>query len=505
MANTTKQQQSNTFTGGLNTDLHPLTTPNNILTDCVNGTILTQNGNEYMLQNDSGNIELKGFKLPPGYVPIGLKEYNGILYIVSYNPITKRTEIGSYPSPDLLGTKEKDDCEFIVNGLDLNEIIQSEFNSKNTYTVLQCNGVPYKAVKNDVIFLSTPDAINSLSFFRTNFYIKTENTYHPIDIKINNLETVPVQLDRSGELAYKVSMPDIFLTVKRSDVTSKITGESTLNATADLLVTVNSDILQNVSNISNNIYIKAKIGETEKIAEIKSNLQEYYSAFKMDFPITSGTQTVNIELTPIIKYNNNTVVFDLNEEIIDSNITFIENTPVTALYTYKYKINKVGNEIDSLNVTFDVIDNTSMFSSGTTTSLTGTYNLYKGEVGQTIVLHPLYKENQVITTNSLVGTNTITIKNDMTLQEKLVEDEIYIFELTLKQTTSETVQDKVYRVYDKETGGTVREPYLENGIQKTVPLEVTNTQTYNFKKLLITSLTFNDRTEKDYSKIAITD
>lgn len=50
MANNTKQQAINTFTGGLNTDLHPLTTPNDILTDCINGTVITYNGNEYILQ-----------------------------------------------------------------------------------------------------------------------------------------------------------------------------------------------------------------------------------------------------------------------------------------------------------------------------------------------------------------------------------------------------------------------------------------------------------------------
>ena len=41
MANNTKQKAINTFTGGLNTDLHPLTTTNDILTDCINGTDIT--------------------------------------------------------------------------------------------------------------------------------------------------------------------------------------------------------------------------------------------------------------------------------------------------------------------------------------------------------------------------------------------------------------------------------------------------------------------------------
>ena len=30
-------------------DFNPLTTPNNVVTNCLNGTLLTFNGNEYVL------------------------------------------------------------------------------------------------------------------------------------------------------------------------------------------------------------------------------------------------------------------------------------------------------------------------------------------------------------------------------------------------------------------------------------------------------------------------
>jgi hypothetical protein len=51
-----KKQTVNVFSEGLNYDFHPMTTPNNVLTDVVNGTFLTFNGNELSLQNDAGNI-----------------------------------------------------------------------------------------------------------------------------------------------------------------------------------------------------------------------------------------------------------------------------------------------------------------------------------------------------------------------------------------------------------------------------------------------------------------
>lgn len=129
-----RKESANTFNEGLNFDLNPITTPNTVLTDCVNGTFITFNGDELALQNDSGNTtimipnlsaleynpigtyeqgdvvwitvneETKYYvnktgsnigvlqlphweesvvRLSDGFYPIGIKEYGGILYIVS--------------------------------------------------------------------------------------------------------------------------------------------------------------------------------------------------------------------------------------------------------------------------------------------------------------------------------------------------------------------------------------------------------------------------------------
>ena len=119
MANNTKQQAINTFTGGLNTDLHPLTTPNDILTDCINGTVITYNGNEYILQNDMGNYKLEKAKLWADYIPVGIKEYGNIMYIVSYNPIDKKCQIGSYPSPQTLFDSSSNDINRQYTGISI--------------------------------------------------------------------------------------------------------------------------------------------------------------------------------------------------------------------------------------------------------------------------------------------------------------------------------------------------------------------------------------------------
>lgn len=95
-----KKQTENTFTEGLIQDLHPLTTPNNVLTDALNATLITMNGNEFVLQNDMGNGRVEKAYLPPGYVPVGIKEFGGVIYVASYNPLTNKGQIGSFPSPE---------------------------------------------------------------------------------------------------------------------------------------------------------------------------------------------------------------------------------------------------------------------------------------------------------------------------------------------------------------------------------------------------------------------
>lgn len=115
-----KKETVNTFTGGMNKDLNPLVTPNDILTDALNAQMLTFNGDELSLQTDAGNTKIKAgddyIKLTEGFYPLGIKEHGGVLYIVSGkkgldengNPDTSKDEIefGSYPAPEFSADKE---------------------------------------------------------------------------------------------------------------------------------------------------------------------------------------------------------------------------------------------------------------------------------------------------------------------------------------------------------------------------------------------------------------
>lgn len=95
-----RDQTQNSFNDGLNTDLNAMVTPNTVMTDCLNGTLITYNGNEFVLQNDMGNGKVESAYLPTGFVPVGMKENGGIIYVASYNPLTKESQLGSFPSPE---------------------------------------------------------------------------------------------------------------------------------------------------------------------------------------------------------------------------------------------------------------------------------------------------------------------------------------------------------------------------------------------------------------------
>ena len=113
-----REQTVNTFENGIIMDLEPLKVPKSSLTNALNATLLTFNDNENSLQCDMGNGRVETAYLPSGYVPIGTTSLGGIIYIVSYNPIDKKCQIGSFPSPERNITSNKlgESGLFLYNG-----------------------------------------------------------------------------------------------------------------------------------------------------------------------------------------------------------------------------------------------------------------------------------------------------------------------------------------------------------------------------------------------------
>lgn len=99
MANTIMSAK-NSFQEGLIMDFSPDNTQATCMTSALNATLLTFNGNEMQLQNDMGNGRVETAFLPEGYIPVGSCEFGDIIYIVSYNPLTNKSQIGCFPSPE---------------------------------------------------------------------------------------------------------------------------------------------------------------------------------------------------------------------------------------------------------------------------------------------------------------------------------------------------------------------------------------------------------------------
>lgn len=119
----------NSFNGGLLMDMNDTVVPNTVLTDCLNGTLITFDGNEFILQNDSGNGRVESCALKKDFIPLGIKQYGGIIYIASMNPLTGECELGSFPSPERNISSEELSMDDIDTAI-LNSTLYSKGNSE---------------------------------------------------------------------------------------------------------------------------------------------------------------------------------------------------------------------------------------------------------------------------------------------------------------------------------------------------------------------------------------
>lgn len=110
---------TNTLNKGLVMDFNPIIAKDDYLTNALNATLLTFNGNEMQLQQDMGNGRVETAFLPEGYIPVGTCEFGDIIYIVSYNPLENKSQIGCFPSPERnISSDEVSDMEQSLSASD---------------------------------------------------------------------------------------------------------------------------------------------------------------------------------------------------------------------------------------------------------------------------------------------------------------------------------------------------------------------------------------------------
>lgn len=189
----TIMSSKNTFEGGLVMDFSPSNTKANTLTSALNATLVTFNGNELNLQNDMGNGRVETARLPEGFIPVGTCEFGDIIYIVSYNPITNRSQIGCFPSPERNISSQElgDDISQELKYLDFQKI---------KYTITKDGLVYYNDVKEAGIWVSE----NQNNTLQVTSIINKDNKDKAIIVINNGDETIEKEYDItsivSGEL-----------------------------------------------------------------------------------------------------------------------------------------------------------------------------------------------------------------------------------------------------------------------------------------------------------------
>ena len=206
-------QAQNTFNEGMVLDNHPLMTPNTVLTDALNATLVTMNGNEMVLQNDMGNARVENAKLPPGYVPIGMKEYGGIIYIACYNPLTNKGQIGCFPSPQRQKTATQ--ISKITPTFEFPDVTKISDNNYNiNSTLIKCEIFPNETIIRSGDKFSVGLSLDEIFGYNTATYVSNYNNI------VNDLVATPMNrmytfgvatLDNNGQLR------DITSQLKRYD------------------------------------------------------------------------------------------------------------------------------------------------------------------------------------------------------------------------------------------------------------------------------------------------
>ena len=222
----------NTFADGLVMDFSPDNTQSTSLTSALNATLLTFNGNEMCLQNDMGNGRVETAYLPEGYVPLGTCEFGDIIYVVSYNPLTNKSQIGCFPSPErnidsnevgalsnviasnafndanngnikstrikieLSNTKLSPGDKYIIYGSELNSNLSYFGDATHSFSPNNMGLVTLRVASidddNKITYLDS-----DLKWYDNNYYIKsgvaTSNTFNDID-KQRNLISSPYNI-----------------------------------------------------------------------------------------------------------------------------------------------------------------------------------------------------------------------------------------------------------------------------------------------------------------------
>jgi hypothetical protein len=311
-----KLNQINQFNGGMIKDIEPLMVPNTVMTDCLNGTLITYNGNEFALQNDMGNYGFKNGALSNGFVPVGMKEHQGVLYIISYNPIDDKVEIGSFPSQQTIFTPIVDNKDATIEDIIIDKTSLYKDLEGETKIILLSKDPNFYLNPGDKYLLiyensgeySFKEALKQLNnkYYRhlVPYILTDENKLYNIDGLLelqvdksttNRSDWIPVSWDIPGWLAVKFSITvpeqfNIYFDKSKTYVDDSDSNAITVYPGGDLRV----QTYWNLVNYAD--------GDLDKI---KNNLVYFLHDYDtLDEKNISKLSPISLEPNQLISYNN---------------------------------------------------------------------------------------------------------------------------------------------------------------------------------------------------------
>lgn len=247
------KQTTNTFSEGLIMDLNPVTTPNNVLTNALNATYITYNGNEYALQNDMGNGRVETAYLPQGFIPLGTTSFGGIIYIVSYNPLIDKCQVGCFPSPERNIDSYNNDVSqnVTIQDSDFFDLSKSPIEVKNNVIIKKLSDL--KLSPGDKYIVHGQNIINNSTIL----------SGYKIDTQEDQVKVLDIRLatqDNNGNIIYIDSDLEYYTMNTKDSYYIQDSGKKSFSNDVDAERTSTASIYNIFNNnVSGNIYIVAKL------------------------------------------------------------------------------------------------------------------------------------------------------------------------------------------------------------------------------------------------------
>ena len=328
MAGNTIMTAKSSFGDGLLMDFAPDNTQATCLTHALNATLLTMNGNELSLQNDMGNGRVETAYLPEGYIPVGTCEFGDIIYIVSYNPITNKSQIGCFPSPERnISSKELSGIETTFNLEDFTKLTDFGFRETISNSVKK---VIYDNSLNpgDKFIVHSGNIANNMS--RISDY---GNKSHIVGAFPKQFKINVVAIEDSGKINYLNSdlkwYDDFFINTK----TSSETGKPDIDTYRNILSSGYS-VFQ--SKVSGKLAI---LIELERIQTFNSTYEVLKSKEIANTKEVTQTSDSTDQETPTVNYQSYDIYINFNWKTNNLDV----NPKSIVIYDFKWVSNSGDN------------------------------------------------------------------------------------------------------------------------------------------------------------------